>query len=235
MISITEKCCVLLNKLEEQLKENPDDVDLLIQKGFLCLDAFEDDEMAFPPLDRAIQIDPKNVDALFWRAYADLALLGDDVKRRELLEKALSIDPDRADCNSIISTVFRDSDPHKSIHYLEKALKQEPTWIYVRIKLVDEFLRCCDFIAVKETLLDGLKIYKKFELPKSASRMEWYYEDYVTGRVHYTDWHLKDWLERVDAEEKRVRAIVSKFILKFVLAICAAIFLWQLIKWAVFT
>ncbi|MFC1854779.1 hypothetical protein ACFLY6_02840 [Candidatus Dependentiae bacterium] len=45
----TEKDYALLDELEKKLKENPDDVDLLIQKGVLYLDAAEDDDLAFPP------------------------------------------------------------------------------------------------------------------------------------------------------------------------------------------
>ncbi|MFC1854344.1 tetratricopeptide repeat protein [Candidatus Dependentiae bacterium] len=231
----TEKDYALLDELEKKLKENPDDVDLLIQKGVLYLDASEDDKLAFPPLDRAIHVDPNNVDALFWRAYADYVLLGDPTKERELVEKALALDPNRVDCNYMLSILFSDNnDVGKSIHYLEKALQLEPTWINVRLNLACDLLRCYKFSSARETLLDGLKIYKKFELPKAASRMEWYYEDYVTGRVHYTDWHLKDWLERVKVERKKARVMFLKVVSVLILITCTVISLWQLIKWIIF-
>lgn len=174
-----------LSTIEERLKKNPNDVNALVERGFLYMEPFHWSEEALATFQQAVALDKTNVDAYFWLAKSLYHDHFEEKEAKRILEIALSIDPNRADCHdllaSVLNTLGEDSD--KSIEHLKKTIALEPTWIFPRIALSYYFLEKKNIEQAEQIAIEAMKIYESMIFPKPTTPIEEYYEDCITGRT----------------------------------------------------
>lgn len=174
-----------LSAIEERLKKNPNDVNTLIEKGFLYIEPFHWSDGALAIFRQAVALDKTNVDAYFWLAKSLYHDHFEEQEAKKFLEIALTIDPDRADCHdllaSVLNTLGEDSD--KSIEHLKKVIALEPSWILPRIALSYYFLEKKNIEQAEQIAIEAKKIYENMVLPKPTTPIQEYYEECITGRT----------------------------------------------------
>ena len=91
---------------EKKLKQNSNDIKVLIELGFLNMLEDGDWDEALRLLKRALDLDPKNVEALFWLAKTYYHCFFDEKATKKALEKALKINPRSAACHECLADVL---------------------------------------------------------------------------------------------------------------------------------
>ena len=173
--------------LEKRIKEDPNDFEALLEKGFLCIGGpFMSPDEALECLEKAVELRPDNVDALFWLAKTYHHDFCDDDKTLELLERALTLAPDRADLHSLISDIFHRTSPEKAVYHLKRAIELEPTWIFPRTILANYLLEWGYVEKAKHEVKEAYKVFKDLKKPELKNSYDEYYERCVTGRASVT-------------------------------------------------
>jgi len=129
---------ILLNKgdykkayeiLKNEVKENPDDVDVLLNYGasLIGLGRYEDAEKVYKKI---LRINPEN-----YRAYHDLSVIytkkGDYQKAEEFILKAVKINPYYAEGYYQLGKInYIKGKVKKAKRYLEKSIKIDPDYVY---------------------------------------------------------------------------------------------------------
>ena len=166
--------------LEKRIKENPNDFEALLEKGFLCIGGpFMSPDEALECLEKAVELKPDNVEALFWLAKTYYHDFCDDDKTLELLERALKFAPDRADLHSLISGILPAKD---AIFHLRKAISLEPTWVIPRKALSRKLLDQNLFNKAEHEAKKAYENFNKFKNQELKTSYEKYYEPCITGR-----------------------------------------------------
>ncbi|MFC1854350.1 tetratricopeptide repeat protein [Candidatus Dependentiae bacterium] len=188
-----------LQSINKRLSNEPNNVDLLIEKGFLCVTIFEDDGEAEPALRKAIELDPNNIDALFWLASMHFYCIGDMSSAEKFLIRALKVDPNRADCRYLLASVLFSIEGFSSgcLENLEKAVRLEPNWPNIRLWFVDLLIMSFRLLKARSETLEGLRLFNEFKLPVDADRKTFYIENFVTGRAYYTKYDFNVCLKRI--------------------------------------
>jgi tetratricopeptide (TPR) repeat protein len=169
--------------LENNLDKNPQDIEALIQLGFLYWDSFHEQNKAIEYLEKAIRLDPKNIDAKYWLAKCLYHDFCDYEKSKKLIIETLSINPNRADCLALISAIIEDTTENyeEAVNYLKKAIQNEPTWPHLRFFLSSLYIEQKELNLAKKELNKGVELLRlSSKDPKNA--MEEYYEVVVTGK-----------------------------------------------------
>lgn len=194
-----------LNMINKKLDQNPSDVRLLLEKGFLLMEPFHDTEASLTLFRQAVELAPNNVDALFWLAKS---LYHDHFQEQEpkaLLEKALSIDPRRAEVHDFLAGILSSSESNleRSIFHFKKTIEFEPTWIWPRISLGCCFLKKNEFVLAEGELLKALDVFNKIVKPVPTSSMEKYFENCVTGRTERIRQHIDEMLVKIKNQQTK--------------------------------
>ncbi|MFC1854346.1 tetratricopeptide repeat protein [Candidatus Dependentiae bacterium] len=194
------ECLKFIARLNEEFKRNLKNTALLVKKGFLFFDYFEDDKQAIPPLEKALELEPDNVDALFWLAKIDYHLVGDDLKEISLLEKALKIDPNRADCHDLLTEIYSENlsrNFSKVKYHSRMVIRLEPSWPGPRMRFIGRLMNRFEFAEAKKVAEDGLNLCEFLELPQDADEIAVYFEDHITGRTEYSRQDFEKVLEKI--------------------------------------
>jgi cytochrome c-type biogenesis protein CcmH/NrfG len=131
----------LFEQCEKRLEKNPNDVDALIQVGFLCMDPFYDPDRSLSSLQQACTLDPMNMQAHFWLAKTLYHVHCLYKETKMALDKALQIDPNNAECCDLLASILcgLKEDPNNSIALLQRAIENQPGWLLPRIRLAYYF------------------------------------------------------------------------------------------------
>ena len=198
-----------LRVLAERLKTNPNDVEALIEWGFLrTVDAFDINE-ALEAFNKALSIDKNNAEIYFWLATTYYLSFCDLDRARAALEKSIEIEPLRADCHDFLSEILNQFGkyPEQSLYHVKKAVELEPTWIYPRMRLISMFLKNGKLELAEALAQETKDVFDNMELPKPSTIMEKYYEDCVRGRIAKSKKRIEEVIVKI--KEKRQK-IVSK-------------------------
>ena len=203
-MAITDDVYKYMKVLNKRLMKNPDDVESLIEKGFLHFEPLEECSEGLLVLRHAVKIDPKNVDAWFWLAKTIYHGIGNPESVQEALETALKLDPNRVDCIDLLAEILSgegEENYKKSIKLSKKAINLEPTWPAPRMRLISKLIRSEQFDEAKKFIFEGIEVFQEFELPKNASRIDDYREDLITGRTDYTKDDFYDSLKEIHEKQ----------------------------------
>ncbi|MFC1854908.1 tetratricopeptide repeat protein, partial [Candidatus Dependentiae bacterium] len=170
--------------LELKLETYPNDVNALIELGYLYMDHFHDGEKSLNYLKEAIKIDPKECEIMFWMAKTYRHQICDIEKAKSTLQTAIKIDPNRADCNDYLAHILWCSGgPEKQVVYhLKKAIKAEPTWIRPKAALCNYYIKKHNFIEAQKVAKEAVEAANNIKTIRPKTPSEEYYEKYVTGR-----------------------------------------------------
>lgn len=184
----TDNDVMLLRELDKQLGKNPNNVRLLLEKGFLLMEPFHDTDASLALFRRAVELEPNNVDALFWLAKSLYHDHFQEQEPRALLERALNVDPCRADVHDFLASVLNDLgvEPEVSIAHLKQAISLEPSWILPRIRLSYYFVESNDLSAAERMAKEVFKIFQVQKKCTPKTPIEKYYEYCITGRASCT-------------------------------------------------
>ena len=194
-----------LAKLDEKIKKKPNNVELLIERGFLCHDPFENSDEALKSLEFALKLDPENVRALFWTAETHLHGTGDIYEARKTLEKCLQLTQDKAEVYVSLADIvytIEEKEVGKAINFFKTAITLQPTWLYPRIRLVDLLNTKFHFRKAKRIVNEGLQNYKEFVLPDGYSRQQEYLELYITGKTRFIKKDLEKLLQEINKKQR---------------------------------
>ena len=202
----TEEDYAVLKTLENRIAKNPNDLDALLKKGFLCLDVYEDPNEGLPTLEQALKLDPNNVDTLYWLAKMHYHGTGDTNSVKSIIKKALILDPNRVDCLDLLAEIlshgYGEEGLQESLALSRKAIRLEPSWPASRMRLVSRLIKINWLDEAENLLYEGLEVFKEFKLPENASRMDEYREYMITGRDNYEKIDFYRKLEKI----KKLRA-----------------------------
>lgn len=119
-----------INFLKKILDIEPENVQVLIELGWMYADDLHEPELAFSTLNKALAIEPNSVDALFWISKVHFYNDYDIEKTMKYLEKALEIFPGHPPSASLYGSVCCDAEkPELAIKHIELAIKKESSWI----------------------------------------------------------------------------------------------------------
>ncbi|MBS0607226.1 MAG: tetratricopeptide repeat protein [Verrucomicrobia bacterium] len=169
--------------LDNELKENPNNIRALVHFGVLVWKSFCDNERAAQYLTRAIAFDPKNVEALFWLALCYYESFRGYDKAEQLLHEALKIELNRPECFWLYVQLIKNAaeDANESIECLEKAIRLAPDWPSLRLLISGYYSQIGDFERADFHVKAGLKCESLKIQPKNS--LERYFERAVTGRM----------------------------------------------------
>ncbi|MCK4499039.1 tetratricopeptide repeat protein [Candidatus Babeliales bacterium] len=173
-------------KLQQKLKQNPNNIKILIELGFMYMEDMDDTEKALRLLNRALILNPENVDAFFWIAMTYFHYFPNDLeKAKKLLEKALKIDNTRADCHHLIYNVINNLGENREKHtfHLKKAIEMEPTWIRPRITFVYLLISANKLKEAQIVAQETLNVFNNLKTSTQITPIKKYYEKYITGRT----------------------------------------------------
>ncbi|MFC1854909.1 tetratricopeptide repeat protein, partial [Candidatus Dependentiae bacterium] len=203
-----------IEKIYEGLKKNPDNVELLIARGFICLEPGGPPTGSVEALERALKLEPENVDALFWLAKVMYHEFCDDMKAKKLLRKALKINPNRGDCNFFLGGLC-DNDT-TAIRLVRKSIEVEPTWIYPRMRLAYLLQKQKKLDEAQEEAEKALRIFDTIKFCVYTTPIEEYVEECITGRNSTGKKRAKNLLERIKKlkleleESKKIEVKINK-------------------------
>ena len=202
----TEEDVFCMQFLEKALQKNPDDVEALVEQGFLYFDAFHEPEKAFDVLNRVLKIDPENLDAMFWLSEVLYHDLRKHKEAEEILEKALSIDPDHVCCNAFLARVLYQvgTDLSKPIEHLKKVVEMEPTWIGARIDLAYDLLEMKRIEEAEKMAIDTKKALEILKIPTPANRMEDFLEESISRRMKGAEERVEWVFESIEEARQRL-------------------------------
>jgi cytochrome c-type biogenesis protein CcmH/NrfG len=203
----------LFEEYEKRLEKNPNDVDALIQIGFLCIEPFHDDEeFGFDCLERAVELEPANMQAQLWfaRALYHTQCAYEDAKIA--LENALQIDPNNAECCDLLASVLQslgeDENLSKSITLLQRAITTQPGWPLLRFRLANHFLKRGQLDEAEKEILEIKEILKNTILSPPKTPMEEYVARCMTGLKPEALQRVEEFL--TDIAKQRAAARPSK-------------------------
>jgi tetratricopeptide (TPR) repeat protein len=177
----------VFNHLQDDVKQNPKDIQLQILLGAMMFEPFHETDKAIAILEQAIEIEPNNVDAHFWMAKCFYHHYVDLERTQAILQKALALDAKRADCLSLMASVITDlgDTPLRRLEYLEQAVKQAPDWISPRQYLVQTLMELGDMDRAYAEVIIALSFVKTQKEIQPSNPVEAYYESVVTGRTWF--------------------------------------------------
>ncbi len=177
----------VFNHLQDEVKQNPEDIQSQILLGAMMFEPFHETDKAIAILERAIEIEPDNVDAHFWMAKCFYHDYVDLERTHAILQKALALDAKRADCLSLMASVITDlgDTPLRRLEYLEQAVKQAPDWISPRQYLVQTLMEIGDMDRAYAEVIIALSFVKTQKEIQPSNPVESYYESVVTGRTWF--------------------------------------------------
>ncbi|MFC1854348.1 hypothetical protein ACFLY6_00565 [Candidatus Dependentiae bacterium] len=185
--------------LEKRISDNHDDVEALLEKGFLCIGGpFMSPEEATECLGRVIELEPDNTEARFWLAKTYYHEFCDENKTRTVLEEAVKIDPFRADCHTFLASILYYEFNQKTLaenHY-KKAIELEPNWPFPRISLIRYLIKERRLDEARKEIKQAMCTVNKTIKPEIKTDYDSYYENCVTGRAGID----KEWLEEMKDE-----------------------------------
>jgi tetratricopeptide (TPR) repeat protein len=175
----------VFNHLQDDVKQNPKDIQLQILLGAMMFEPFHETDKAIAIFEQAIEIEPLNVDAHFWMAKCFYHDYVDFERTQAILQKALALDAKRADCLSLMASVITDlgGTPLRRLEYLEQAVKQAPDWISPRQYLVQTLMELGDMDRAYAEVIITLSFVKTQKEIQPSNPVEAYYESVVTGRT----------------------------------------------------
>ncbi len=176
-----------LLQLDEKLKKDPNNINYLLNKGFILHDGCVDDQ-AIEIFKKILKIEPKNEKAHIW-LLESMWMWGDAEKLKELSLQAIKIYPKNAVFYLYLTYALEffclpetDVCLNEIITYLKKAIQLEPTWLSTRISLIDNLIKLKKFDEAKNEINEAFKqIQDNFPEPKDE--MQKHYEELITGRL----------------------------------------------------
>ncbi|MFC1854485.1 tetratricopeptide repeat protein, partial [Candidatus Dependentiae bacterium] len=196
-----------MKALERKIINYPNDLNSLIELGYLYMDHFHDGKKSLDYLQRALDLDPEDSEALFWMAKTYCHEFCDDEKAKQALCEAIKIDPSRADCHDFLASFLIWDDDEKSLYHLKKTIELEPSWIYPRTRLFGRFMGENNFSEAEKIAIETLEIFNNLKIPRPKTPREEYYEECVTGRVEKS----KAMIEGLFKEIKKSRLKLNRF------------------------
>src|SRR3990167_7226149 len=172
-----------IDDLENKLRRDPDNLDLLSQKAFIYFLGY-DDKNVIKIYNKIIQLYPGNINAYMWLSYYLYQVMSNSVESIDIAEKGLKIDPENAALHLIIAWAldFLDEDNDKFKYHLQKAIELKPTWIAPRITFIDYLFRNEQYQKANDEINVALKYFDPdFAVP--ADPIKYQYEFYITGRA----------------------------------------------------
>lgn len=177
-----------LIELDKILEKNPSDIPALLEKGFIFHEGCMDDE-AIKTFKEILKIDAKNLDAYTWLCES-IWMYGDSPELKKTAEEALKIYPNQAVFYKFLAyalEVVYYSKPEKIKElypvYLKKAIELEPTWLSIRIALIEFLIRNKQFDEAKKEIQEAFKqIQDNFPEPKNDTQR--HYEELITRRLN---------------------------------------------------
>ncbi|MFC1854345.1 tetratricopeptide repeat protein [Candidatus Dependentiae bacterium] len=186
--------------MDEVLAVNPKNVKAFVEKGFLYFHVFEDVDNTIKCFEQALKLEPRNVDALFWFSEAQYHLIAEMFQAIDMLTLALSIDDKRADCHSLLSDIvcYIEDDVERAVKHLEIAIKLEPFWPFLKVKLISKFMAQGRLDEAEDLAYYVQSHPEEIEIASDASIMEEYIEFYITGRTMELDKSMKFKIEKIN-------------------------------------
>jgi tetratricopeptide (TPR) repeat protein len=202
----TDNDIKLLNALDEKLKNDLNNVQLLIEKGFLLMEPFHNTNCSLALFQRAVELEPNNITALFWLAKS---LFHDHFREedaKKIMEHALQIDNNRAELHDFYAGILQDlvKDTEKSIVHLKKAIALEPTWLFPRIGLSYHLIDKGDLAQAEQEANEALKIFRTQKKCNPITPIEQYYEQCITGRETCDQATFDRLFAKVEEERKKL-------------------------------
>ena|SRR3990167_929859 len=183
-----------IDDLENKLRRDPDNLDLLSQKAFIYFLGY-DDKNVIKIYDKIIQLYPDSIDAYMWLSYYFYQAMSDSFESIDIAKKGLTIDPKNAALHLIIAWALDslDEDNDEFKYNLQKAIEIEPTWITPRITFIDYLIRQKKYQEAKDEINIAIKYFDpNFAVPKDPIKYQ--YEFYITGRADHSN---KEMLENL--------------------------------------
>ena len=169
------------NLLQNLLIKEPTNILYLVEFGALLLLAYNDINQAIDVFKKVLKFDSKNIDARFWLATIYYYCF-DHVKQAEnYIKEVLKIAPCDARALSFMYLISwrTTKSMANGVHYLEKAIKNEPSWILPRIQLALFYLYDKQGDQACKVLLN----IKNINVRKSAHIIDLYNAHYVSGNI----------------------------------------------------
>ena len=171
--------------LEEQLKNNPNNIDALLKKAVLSLDSFRRFDEAQEILKSIIDKFPENLEAYLWLSECLCFCIGDDHGAEQTIRKALTLDPNRADCHMVLAASLdgiNSNCAEAEFHY-RKATELEPSWILPRKYLANILFHKSRFNEALYELEIALPHIPEIELiNENYDPIKEYHESFFTGK-----------------------------------------------------
>ncbi len=112
------------------LEVDPENLDALIELGWLQFDDAHDAALAISTLEGVLRVAPENARAAFWLAKVHYHFTSYLKKAREYLELALANEPGDPASASLYGAVCCElDDPQPALAPLQAAFQREPSWV----------------------------------------------------------------------------------------------------------
>lgn len=183
-----KKTLLLLKNLDARIKNNPGDVEALMQKGFLYFEPLHRTGEAVEIFENIVKLNPKNDDAYYWLATVLYKRLGNDCEAEKLLRQALQLNSNNAKVHYLMMFILNTlgKSAKEAAEHLKTTAQLEPTWLLPRISLSYEFLDKNLIDAAEQEIFAAYELFKNLKVPALTTPMEHYLEDHVTGRTSCT-------------------------------------------------
>ncbi len=173
-----------LEELQEKLEQEPDNVPVLLDLGFLFFNEAHIPEKALAYYHRALELDPRNTAIMHWIALVHYFERVDFDKALEVLKQALLINPNSPECLSCYAAVLSD-DPSVSasdyFHYIERAVQAAPEWPSLHLELAMAYAYLARWNDAEAEITKAYDVYEpSLSDPKDARRS--YFQRIVTGQ-----------------------------------------------------
>jgi tetratricopeptide (TPR) repeat protein len=172
----------IIDRLDAELKKDPDNILLLLQMGSILFEEHIDTK-AIEVFNRVLQLNPYNMDAYIWLGELLLFHWADSERAIPLLEKALSINSYKAEIYYLLGCAVTDRHRHEEgIAYFKKAIALDPTLITPRGCLIDYLIEEKHYDQAAQAIQE-FETYVPKNRPDPKNDMEYYYEALITGRL----------------------------------------------------
>lgn len=197
----------LIKELDFRIRENNNDIEALMLRGFLYFEPFHDGAAALNMFKRIIELDSSNVDAYYWMAETYARCFGDHQQALSYLQQALLLDPKCAKAHYYVFFLLNTLKQPRAMagEHLNIVIQLEPTWIFPRISLSFRLLRDGFIVDAEREANAAYELFKKRNFPAPNSPIEQYLERYITGRTLRTQGEF-DKLFAAIAEAKRAKS-----------------------------
>ena len=186
-----------IEELDKQLKNDPNDLDLLMAKAFVYFQAY-DDENAPKMYEKIIKLYPKHIDAYFWLAYYLFRIACREEYSVRTSKKGLKLDPNNAALHAVLAWAidFGGGDKKEYVPNLKKAIELEPTWITPRISLIENLIEKKELKEAKKEINEASK-YTKDSISLSKSDMENEFERIARRHSSTFKGELQDFIKKI--------------------------------------